>query len=309
MPTNDPRPSKNQRRDDARAKALAMRQEQERKAKRTRLIAIGGLVAAVAVLGAVIFAIVRQGQANAEAYGEVLFAGGTENSLVPDFADIATPGVSDDTGGIPVSAAGVGEAGEDDVVVEVYFDFMCPYCGQFDAANGGELEALAAEEGVTVVYKNIAFLDGNSQGTFYSTRTANAAATVAAEDPENYTAFVTALYENQPEEGTSGLKDREIADIALEVGVPEAVVDTFTETVDGEYEVATSEDEKETREGTWRRYAPFVAATTAQAGQDLGGLSTPTVRIDGTKWEGDLYSTGPLTEAVLEAVAAKGSAG
>lgn len=312
MPTNDPRPTKNQRRDDARAKALAMRQEQERKAKRTRLIAIGGLLAAVLVLGAVIFAIVRQGQANAEAYGEVLFAGGTENSLVPAFDDIDTPDVSDDAGGIPISAAGVGETGEDDVVVEVYFDFMCPYCGQFDAANGAELDALAADEGVTVVYKNIAFLDGNSQGTYYSTRAANAAATVAAEDPEHYTAFMTGLYDNQPAEGTSGLKDREIADIALEAGVPQAVVDTFTETVDGEYEVATSEDEKETREGTWRRYAPFVAATTAQAGEDLGGLSTPTVLIDGEKWGGegqDLYSTGPLTQAILDAVAAKGAAG
>ncbi|UZN04059.1 DsbA family protein [Cellulomonas sp. S1-8] len=306
MPTNDPRLTKSQRRDDARAKALAMRQEQERKAKRTRLIAIGGLLAAVVVLGGVIFAIVRQGQANAEAYADVVFAGGTENTLVPAFADIDTPDAADDAGGIPVSAAGVGEAGEDDVVVEVYFDFMCPYCGQFDAANAGELEALAADEGVTVVYKNIAFLDGNSQGTFYSTRAANAAATVAAEDPDNYTAFMTALYENQPEEGTSGLKDARIAEIAVEVGVPQAVVDTFTETVDGTYEVATSEDETESREGTWRRYAPFVAATTQQAGTDLGGLSTPTVLIDGEKWEGDLYTTGPLTQAVLAAVSAKG---
>jgi len=306
MPTNDPRPTKSQRRDDARAKALALRQEQERKAKRTRLIAIGGLVAAVAVLGVVIFAIVRQGQANAEAYGDVVFAGGTENTLLPTFDDIETPDAADDAGGIPISAAGVGTAGEDDVVVEVYFDFMCPWCGKFDDANAAELDALAADEGVTVVYKNIAFLDGNSQGTFYSTRSANAAATVAAEDPEHYTAFVTALYVNQPTEGAAGLKDARIAEIALEVGVPQAVVDTFTETVDGTYEVATSEDETETREGSWRRYAPFVAVTTQQAATDLGGLSTPTVLIDGEKWEGDLYSTGPLTQAVLEAVAAKG---
>ncbi|GIG38853.1 DsbA family protein [Cellulomonas phragmiteti] len=305
MPSNDPRPTKNQRRDDARAKALAMREEQERKAKRTRLIAIGGLLAAVLVLGGVIFGIVRQGQANAEAYGDVLFAGGTENTLVPAFSAIDTPDVADAAGGVPVSAAGVGTAGEDDVVVEVYYDFMCPWCGRFDVANAGELDALAADEGVTVVYKSIAFLDGNSQGTFFSTRAANAAAAVAAGAPDSYTAFVTAMFANQPDEGTAGIKDARIAEIALEVGVPQSVVDTFTETVDGTYEVATSEDEKETREGTWRRYAPFVAATTQQAAQDLGGLSTPTVLIDGEKWEGDLYSTGPLTQAVLEAVAAK----
>lgn len=306
MPTNDPRPTKSQRRDDARAKALAMRQEQERKAKRTRLIAIGGLLAAVLVLGAVIFAIVRQGQANMEAYGDVVFAGGTENTLVPAFDDIPTPDVADDTGGVPVSDDGVGERGEDDVVVDVYYDFMCVWCGRFDAANAADLDALAATEGVTIVYKNIAFLDGNSAGTFYSTRSANAAATVAAEDPENFTAFVTALFANQPEEGTTGLKDARMAEIALGVGVPQAVVDTFTETVDGTFEVATSEDEKETREGTWRRYAPFVAATTAQANADLGKLSTPTVLIDGEQFTGDLYTQGPLSQAVLDAVAAKG---
>jgi len=306
MPTNDPRPTKTQRREDARAKALAMRQEQERKAKRTRMLAIGGLLAAVLVLAAVVFAIVRQGQANAEAYGDVVYAGGAQEAVAPSLEDVEAPAAADATGGIPISAAGVGEAGgEDDVVVEVYFDFMCPWCGKFDAANSGELEALAADEGVTVVYKNIAFLDGNSQGTFYSTRAANAAATVAAEAPELYTDFVTALYANQPAEGTEGLKDAKIAEIATEVGVPQDVVDAFTETVDGTFEVG-SDDATESRDGTWRRYAPFVAATTQQAGEDLGGLSTPTVLIDGEKWEGDLYTPGPLTQAVLAAVAAKG---
>ena len=306
MPSNAPRPTKSQRRDDARAKALAMRQEQERKARRTRMIAITGLVAAVLVLGAVIFAIVRQGQANAEAYADVVYAAGTQDTVVPAPEDVDAPEAADAAGGIPISAAGVGEAGEDDVVVEVYFDFMCPWCGKFDRANSGELDALAAGEGVTVVYKNIAFLDGQSQGTFFSTRAANAAAVVAAEDPEHYSDFVTAVFEEEPQEGTAGIKDSRLAEIAVEVGVPQEVADTFTETVDGTYQVATSDDATEEREGTWRRYAPFVASATQQAATDLGGLSTPTVLIDGKKWEGDLYTPGPLTQAVLEAVAAKG---
>ncbi|MBO0921747.1 thioredoxin domain-containing protein [Cellulomonas sp. zg-ZUI222] len=306
MPSNDPRPTKSQRREDARAKALAMRQEQERKAKRTRMIAITGLIAAVVVLGAVIFMIVRQGQANAEAYADVVYAAGTKDTVVPAPEDVEAPEAADAAGGIPISAAGVGEAGEDDVVVEVYFDFMCPWCGKFDRANSGELDALAAGEGVTVVYKNIAFLDGQSQGTFFSTRAANAAAVVAAEDPEHYSDFVTAVFEEEPQEGTVGIKDSRLAEIAVEVGVPQEVADMFTETVDGTYEVATSDDATEEREGTWRRYAPFVASATQQAATDLDGLSTPTVLIDGQKWEGDLYTPGPLTQAVLEAVAAKG---
>lgn len=306
MPTNEPRPTKAQRREDARAKALEMRLEQERKARRTRLIAIGGLVAAVLVLGSVIFVIVRQGQANIEAYGNVVFAGGTENAVLPGFDELETPDTADDAGGIPVSAAGVGERGEDDVVVEVYFDFMCPYCGQFDAANGRELDRLAEQDGVTIVYKSISFLDGTSQGTYFSTRAANAAAIVADEAPEQYTAFMQALFANQPEEGTSGLKDKRIAEIAVEAGVPQAVADSFTTTVTGTFEVADEDGEKESRDGEWRRFAPFVAATTQQAGVDLGKITTPTVRIDGKPFTGDLYSAGPLTQAVLDAVAAKG---
>lgn len=299
MPTNDPRPSKAVRREDARAKAVALRQEQERKAKRNRLLAIGGLVAAIAVLAAVVVVIVRQGAERAEAYGTVQYGAGAEGLVVPALDEVEGPSTAVD-GAIPVSAAGVGEAAADGTTVTVYFDFMCPYCGQFDAANGAELEKLAAQEGVTVEYRPISFLDGTSQGTFYSTRAANALAVVAQEDPENMVAFMTALYANQPEEGSSGLSDTEIAEIATEAGVPAEVTEQFTATVDGTYEVAT-DDGTEEREGTWRTFSPWVAAATQQADTDLGGVSTPSVLIDGEKFEGDLYNPGPLTDAVLAA--------
>lgn len=305
MSTSNPRPTKAQRRDDARAKALAMRQEQERKAKRTRLIAIGGLVAAVVVLGGVVLAIVRQGQANAEAYGQVVYGGGDSATVAPALADVEAPEGADESGGIVIGKDGVGDAGDgDETVVNVYFDFMCPWCGRFDAANAEELDRLAATGDVTVIYHNISFLDGNSQGTFFSTRAANAAAVVAAESPEHYTDFVTALYENQPAEGSSGLSDAKIAEIAQGVGVPASVTDQFTTVVDGTYEVGEGDADEKT--GTWRTYAPFVAAATRQAGTDLGKLSTPSVLIDGEQFTGDLYTPGALTQAVEAAVAAKG---
>ena len=305
MSTNTPRPTKAQRRDDARAKAIAMRQEQERKARRTRLIAIGGLVAAVLVLGGVVLAIVRQGQANAEAYGQVVYGSGEQGVVAPALADVETPEGADESGGIVIGKDGVGDTGDgDETVVNVYFDFMCPWCGRFDAANAEELDRLAATGDVTVIYHNISFLDGNSQGTFYSTRAANAAAVVAAESPEHYTDFVTALYANQPDEGSSGLSDAKIAEIAQGVGVPASVTDQFTAVVDGTYEVG--EGDSVERTGTWRTYAPFVAAATRQAGVDLGKLTTPSVLIDGEQFTGDLYTPGALTQAVEAAVGAKG---
>ena len=78
MPTNDPKPTKAVRRDEARAKAAQMRKEQERKAKRNRILAISGLVVAVVALVAVAFTIVNQNQANQAANSDVVYGQGTD---------------------------------------------------------------------------------------------------------------------------------------------------------------------------------------------------------------------------------------
>src|SRR5690349_19907894 len=194
MPTNDPRPTKAVRRDEARAKAAQMRAEQELKAKRKRMLAIGGLVVAVLALGAVVFFIVNQSKERAEAYGSVAFGGGAENVVAPALADVEAPAPANDEGAIPVSPAGVGEQGDDDTVLSIYFDFMCPVCGQFEQTNGEDVKALTETDGVTVAFHPLAFLDRYSQGTFYSTRAANAYAVVADESPEHLVDFMSALY-------------------------------------------------------------------------------------------------------------------
>ena len=148
-----------------------------------------------------------------------------------------------------------------------------------------------------------------SKGSSFSTRTANALAVVADKSPEQVQDFITALYENQPKEGTTGLTDEKIAELAVGVGVPQDVADTFTDTVDGTFEVGEDAVEKT---GTWRTFAPWVSAATQQMGIDLGRVGTPTVLIDGQKWPGEgddpggLYQQGPLRAAVEAALAAKG---
>ncbi|GEA85593.1 DSBA oxidoreductase [Cellulomonas sp. A375-1] len=309
MPTNDPKPTKSQRRDEARAKALQMRQQQERKAKRTKILSASLLLLVVAAV-AVVVAITIRGNADREArYGTVVYGGSSAQVVAPLLADVTAPATANDKGGIPVSAAGVGKTSPDDVNVTIYFDFMCPYCGMFDAANSADLEALAAEDGVTIEYRPISFLDSQSKGTSYSTRAANAAAIVADKAPEKFTAFVTALFSAQPKEGTTGPTDDEIAELAVGVGVPQDVADTFTDTVEGTYEVGEPAEE---RTGEWRTFAPWVSAATHQMQLDRGKVGTPTVTIDGQDWpgaEGDnglLYQQGPLKEAVEAALAAKG---
>jgi protein-disulfide isomerase len=171
----------------------------------------------------------------------------------------------------------VGQAGAP-VKVEVYLDYMCPYCGQFERANGDEIDRLIGDGTARLYLYPLAFLDEMSGETRYSTRAANAAATVYDQAPDKLLPFNNALFAYQPPEGSTGLSDDQIVGLAGLAGVPKAVSDDFDERV----------------------FQPWVAAST-QAAFDAGLGGTPTVKINGVKFEGDLYSVGPFTHAVTEA--------
>jgi protein-disulfide isomerase len=164
------------------------------------------------------------------------------------------------------------------VTLDVYLDYMCPYCGQFERANGAEIARLVTDGTVHLKLHPLAFLDRASNGTQYSTRAANAIATTADRSPDSLLPFNNALYGNQPEEGSSGLTDAQIADVALKAGVPQSTVDAFDE----------------------RIFVPWVTASTDAAFKS-GITGTPTVKINGTQFTGDLYTVGPLTQAITEA--------
>src|SRR5665647_3265056 len=120
----------------------------------------------------------------------------------PDKADPAPAPLSDvadgprgstGSGGIPVGPEGVAGAvhgaAPGAVVVSVYVDYMCPYCGQFEQVNGPILDQLRGEGTIVVEYHPVSILDEASLGTAYSTRAAAAAALVADQAPEAFVAF------------------------------------------------------------------------------------------------------------------------
>ena len=261
-----PRPTKADRRDEARAAALALREEQERAARRQRTVVIASAVAGIAILGILVAFVL--GQANASALG-----------------DVAAPAGSTASGAIPVGPDGVAGSTDgakaDAVVVSVYSDFMCPLCGFFEEVNGPTLDRLREAGDVVVEYHPVSILDRTSQGSQYSTRAVNAAAVVADQAPEAFLPFLKALFAEQPEEGTTGLGDDEIARRAVEAGVPQAVADTF---VQGEF-------------------TDWAGAATEQASKDLGRLGTPTVLLDGEKLGDDVdwRVEGALEDAIAAA--------
>ena len=237
--------SKKNKPQDARATVRAQAQAQVKaQERRTTMMIIAGSVVGLALFGALILFIVNQGDVP-----EL----GAEGSTQPAAADA--------TGGIPVGTGGV--AGEDvpaDAVrVDVYLDFMCPICNTFEAINGDDLDELRESGEIQLYYHPISILDRFSEGTQYSTRSVAAAGVVADQAPEYFLDFQKTLFANQPDEGTTGLSDEDIEQLALLVGVPEDVAGNLTDS-------------------DFRKWA---TAATQQASQD-GMQGTPTVRVSET---------------------------
>lgn len=212
----------------------------------------------------------------------------------PTFENAVGPATSDGKGGLLVgSDLTVGaEPVEGTPVVTVIYDYQCPWCQVFEEANHDDLVEMAQAGDAIVRFQPVAFLDGRKE---FSTRAGNAAAWVAEAAPERFLAFHAALYANQPQAGSTGLSDAQIASIASEAGAPQEVIDKFTQTV--------GEDTDE------RTFSKWLAASTVSASESPWGLTTPMVLIDGMRfpgedfpgWESDvLYKSGGLRAAVEE---------
>jgi protein-disulfide isomerase len=247
-----------QTRNRARERRLAQAAAERRRRVRRRLFAGAGVV----ILGLVVAIVVTAVRAADDSDGG---PAGTAASAGP----VVVPAAGTAAGAIVTGKA------DAPVTVAVYLDYLCPYCGRFEKANAAELDRLIAAGTMRLELHPLAFLDRLSAGTRYSTRSANAVATVADAAPDRVLAFNRALYERQPAEGGPGLTDDEIAAIAAGVGVDAAVTGRF-------------------RQGT---FEPWVTAGTAAA-VDAGVSGTPTVRINGKAFTGDLYTAGALTRAV-----------
>lgn len=227
-----------------------------REARRRRIIMLVGGLVVLGLLAAITVAIVRASQDDDG-------GGGSGEVVVP-------ANVSD--GSIPVGDEGA------PVTIAIYLDYMCPACGQFEEANGDELDRMVESGDIKVELRPISFLDQASLGTRYSTRSASAVATVADGSLDDVWAFHRALYAEQPEEGSTGLSNDEMADIAEGAGVPADVASRF-------------------EEGTYEGWVDKVTQDALESGVE----GTPSVLIDGEEFQGDLYTPGAFAQAVKAA--------
>ena len=176
------------------------------------------------------------------------------------------------TAGAPPEGDGIA-VGDGPIRVDLYIDFLCPFCQRFELSAADTLTALISEHRATVVYHPMNFLDEAST-TRYSTRAS--AASGCASDGGRVVEVTPPRVVRHPPEGGAGLSDSEIAEIAVSAGVDQAAFSSCA------------------GEGRYHEWPTFVTSRAAQAGVE----GTPTVLVQGADVEPDTES---LAAAVQQA--------
>lgn len=195
------------------------------KSERTKWIIVGLLVISVVVLLGLLVRL-------------ILSSGESGTIEVPD--DVATMEVPSIAGEDASLIYFEGElqqmVPEDTPVVEVFSDFLCPYCGQFENLNGSFLQEKSERGEIALVLHPISILDRFTPKTQFSTRTASAAFEVAEHDPDKFIDFYSKLFAVQPAENDVPRNVTEwVSKQATEIGVSATVVDSFAEARFGPY--------------------------------------------------------------------------
>jgi protein-disulfide isomerase len=145
------------------------------------------------------------------------------------------------------------------VKVEVFEDFLCPFCQQFEEQSRAALRQAAADGTAYVVYRPIAFLDE------YSSRALNAFGVVLDESGGAPALKLhDLLYEDQPAEGGTMPDDEWLIDKAVEAGADESAIRPGIEKLAFEQWMVNGNDDASQR----------------------GVNSTPTVFVDGEQVSG-----------------------
>ena len=107
--------------------------------------------------------------------------------------------------------------------LEIFCDPQCPYCAELESTDGDRIAGDLASGRLAVTYRWLTFLDGKHHNDV-SARVADALFVAAdpATPPAAYQAFVQDLYHHQSADGPS---NNDVAAMARESGLPDAVAD------------------------------------------------------------------------------------
>lgn len=193
-------PSKSQRQTAAREKARQQREEELSRKKRRRLITQLSVVGGVVLVAVLVTALIINGFNSVSSSAST--ATGPQN-MISDGIVIGPGLVAQRTDANDASASPSDAAANTTNRLVVYLDYQCPNCEEFEATNETQIQQWVNSGKITLEIRPISFLDKSSKNE-YSSRAANAAACVANYAPDSFFAFNTAMFNNQPTEGTAG---------------------------------------------------------------------------------------------------------
>jgi protein-disulfide isomerase/uncharacterized membrane protein YphA (DoxX/SURF4 family) len=161
--------------------------------------------------------------------------------------------------------------------VDIYEDFQCPHCLDFEKTTGKTIDADVRANKAQVRFHPLAFLDSSSSGNRYSSRAANAALCASDISVDDFVAYHNILYgtykgkQVQPAEGSNGRTNAELEAYASAIGIKGAQLTDFDTCVSTE------------------KHKALVQAITDNASSH-GVNATPTVKVNGKSISADLKS-------------------
>ncbi|SCF40700.1 Protein-disulfide isomerase [Micromonospora purpureochromogenes] len=158
------------------------------------------------------------------------------------------PGANDAGTGIVI--------GDAPVTIDLYEDYLCPACKQFQQVSGATIDQLVKDGKARVVFHPVAYLNRFST-TEYSTR--SSAASGCAAKGGKFKEFTDTLFARQPAEGSAGLSNDELIDIGAGVGLNR---DEFGSCV---------------KDGTFKSWTEKVTDDASRSGV----TGTPTIKVNG----------------------------
>lgn len=197
------------RREAAREKARLNRMKQRRRDVAARGLVRGGIAVALVAVVVVVGLIVSQGARPAGPGPQNMASDGI--LIGKDLAAAPTQALDPEQEPVPTASQSAGVAH-----IRVYVDYLCTACKEFQDTNGAQMEGWLQSGAATVEVHPVAILTSKSQA--YSMRAANAAACVADSSPDDFWAFNSALFAEQPAEQSTGLSDDRLVELASQAG-------------------------------------------------------------------------------------------
>jgi protein-disulfide isomerase len=282
------RPTRAQQREEARAKAKAMREQHKKAERRKGLLLKAAVGLAVVGAAAIIASVVIGGMAgNVNSNQSDTPRNLTSNNgfLVGANGELFTSSNTPTAAPLPGATA----APTSPVKIITYVDYQCPYCAYFENANIDQIKGWLDTGLATLEVRPLSFLDGRGSPNEYSSRAANATACVASFSPNNYFDFSKALFINQPLEGNRGPSNNQLFNTAKQVGV-------------------TNESEVETciKEKSFGKWILKTTDATFEAGVPEFGPTfwaekngTPAVFVNGQHYKGAIDNPAQFAQFVM----------